>query len=37
MGKSTTPLKTTYQYGDDRDGWSMTVNGQTEDLTWLLK
>ena len=37
MGKSTTPLKTSYQYGDDKDGWSMNVNGHTEDLTWLIK
>jgi hypothetical protein len=37
MGKSTTPLKTSYQYGDDRDGWSMNVNGNNEDLTWLIK
>lgn len=37
MGKSTTPLKPSYQYGDDGYGWNMNVNGHNEDLTWLIK
>jgi hypothetical protein len=37
MGKSTTPLKPSYHFGDDNNGWSMNVNGQNEDLTWLIK
>jgi hypothetical protein len=37
MGKASVPHKTSYQYGDDNNGWSMNVNGQNEDLTWLIK
>jgi hypothetical protein len=37
MGKSTTPLKPSYHFGDNGNGWNMNVNGQNEDLTWLLK
>ncbi len=36
MGKASVPHKTTYGFGDDT-GWNMKVNGQDEDLTWLIK
>jgi hypothetical protein len=36
LGKASTPHKPSYSLGEDT-GWNMKINGQDEDLTWLLK